>query len=106
LEIIDQLRKRVQELEARLAKDSQSSHLPLSSDRFKRQPKSLRTKGEKPSGGQKGHLGKHLMMVQPPDHVITHTPTVCPSCQQDVSQQPSERIVRRQVRSLMCQFLP
>jgi transposase len=97
LTIIAQLNQRVQELEARLSKDSHNSHLPPSSDRFTRQPKSLRKKSEKPSGGQKDHPGKHLMMVQTPDQIIVHTPEKCLSCQHDLSQQPSEKTLRRQV---------
>ena len=46
------LSERINVLEAQLAKDSHNSHLPPSSDRFHRQPKSLRTKSGKKPGGQ------------------------------------------------------
>jgi hypothetical protein len=39
-------------LQERLAKDNHNSHLPPSSDRLVRRPKSLRKKSEKQSGGQ------------------------------------------------------
>jgi len=97
LSTIAQLNQRVQELEARLSKDSHNSHLPPSSDRFSRQPKSLRKKSEKPSGGQKDHPGKHLKMVQTPDQIIVHTPEVCRWCQHDLSQEHSEKVSHRQV---------
>lgn len=70
MQTIAELTHQVQELEARLAKDSHNSHLPPSSDRFARQPKSLRKKSKKPIGGQKGHPGHHLQMVQTPDQVV------------------------------------
>jgi transposase len=54
-ELIAQLQQRVQALEEGLAKDSHNSHLPPSSDRFVRQPKSLRKKSGKKAGGQEGH---------------------------------------------------
>ncbi|GCE10741.1 IS66 family transposase [Tengunoibacter tsumagoiensis] len=100
VQTIEQLQQRIQELEQRLAKDSHNSHLPPSSDRFVRQPKSLRPKSEKPSGGQKGHPGKHLMMSATPDHIIVHPPDLCWDCQQDLTTQPILAITRRQVIDL------
>src|SRR5260370_20737479 len=58
--LIAQLQQQVQALEERLAKDSHNSHLPPSSDRFVRQPKSLRTKSGKKAGGQPGHTSTTL----------------------------------------------
>jgi transposase len=54
-EQMSRLSEQVTSLRERLAKDSHNSHLPPSSDRFGRKRKSLRTKSEKPSGGQAGH---------------------------------------------------
>src|SRR2546427_13210791 len=71
-EQISTLTKQVQELQARLAKDSHNSHLPPSSDRFARQPKSLRKKSGKKPGGQEGHPGKTLMFSACPDEVMVH----------------------------------
>src|SRR2546423_13709134 len=71
-ELIAHLQQRVQALEERLAKDSHNSHLPPSSDRFVRQPKSLRKKSGKKSGGQQGHPGRTLMFSPTPDAVIIH----------------------------------
>src|SRR5881275_2840538 len=67
---IASLTQHVKDLQDRLAKDSHNSSLPPSSDRFVRQPKSLRKKSEKPSGGQKGHPGTTLQFSQAPDEVI------------------------------------
>jgi transposase len=54
-EQITVLTERAQALEAQLVKNSRNSHLPPSSDRFVRQPKSLRKKSGKKPGGQEGH---------------------------------------------------
>jgi transposase len=78
------LTQQMQALQDRLAKNSRNSSLPPSSDRFGRQPKSLRKKSEKPSGGQAGHPGTTLQFSQTPDEVIEHQVTVCASCQQDL----------------------
>ncbi len=51
------LTAQVEDLQGRLSKDSHNSHLPPSSDRFKRTPKSLRKKSSKKAGGQPGHPG-------------------------------------------------
>jgi transposase len=100
LETIAQLTQRVQDLEARLAKDSHNSHLPPSSDRFSRQPKSLRKKSEKPSGGQAGHPGHHLTQVAAPDLTVVQEVSICEPCQQDLRAQPVDHLIRRQVVDL------
>src|SRR5260370_24399170 len=68
-EEISTLTKQVQELQARLAKDSHNSHLPPSSDRFARQPKSLRKKSGKKPGGQKGDPGARRSCSETADEV-------------------------------------
>jgi transposase len=90
----------VEDLHARLSKDSHQSQLPPSCDRFKRQPKSLRKKSGKPAGGQPGHPGQHLQMVEPPDQVISHVVETCPACQHDLRAVPTLQLDRRQVIEL------
>ena len=58
--LIAQWQQQVQALQERVDKDSHNSHLPPSSDRFVRQPKSLRQKSGKKAGGQRGHEGTTL----------------------------------------------
>ena len=94
---IASLTQHVKDLQDRLAKDSHNSSLPPSSDRFVRQPKSLRKKSEKPSGGQKGHPGTTLQFSQTPDEVIEHRVSVCASCQYDLRQVEACVTLRRQV---------
>jgi transposase len=94
---IASLTQHVKDLQDRLAKDSHNSSLPPSSDRFVRQPKSLRKKSEKPSGGQKGHPGTTLEFSQTPDEVIEHQVSVCASCQYDLREVEACVTLRRQV---------
>jgi transposase len=79
-----------------LSKDSHNSHLPPSSDRFVRQPKSLRTKSGKMPGGQEGHPGKMLMWREILDEVIVHPVTCCEHCQSDLQAVTLVQIERRQ----------
>lgn len=95
--LIAQLLQRVQTLEERQAKDSHNSHLPPSSDRFVRQPRSLRKKSEKPSGGQAGHPGQSLRFSSAPDEVIVQAVERCQQCQGDLHAVKPEAIERRQV---------
>ncbi|HZU67323.1 MAG TPA: IS66 family transposase [Ktedonobacteraceae bacterium] len=96
-ELIAHLQQRVQALEERLAKDSHNSHLPPSSDRFVRQPKSLRKKSGKKAGGQEGHPGATLAWHACPDEVIVHAVTCCDHCQYDLQGVKPLQIERRQV---------
>jgi transposase len=91
------LSQQVKDLQDRLAKDSHNSSLPPSSDRFGRQPKSLRKKSEKKSGGQEGHAGSTLRFCEKPDEVIEHRVMVCACCQHDLSQVEACVTLRRQV---------
>jgi transposase len=74
------LLERVQELEARLAKDSHNSGKPPSSDGLARRTKSLRKKSGKKPGGQLGHRGETLRLVAAPDAVVEQRPTACIGC--------------------------
>jgi len=91
-------KNRIQELEDRLAKTSRNSSKPPSSDGLnKPQPKSLRPRGQRPSGGQVGHPGQTLRMVDQPDHTVLHPVTQCACCQLSLAKRPLDRIEKRQV---------
>jgi transposase len=95
------LRKRVQTLEGRAALDSRNSHKPPSSDGLaKPKPKSLRTKSGRKTGGQPGHAGHALRMVDKPDRVVPHAVGRCAGCGRSLAGQPAERFDRRQVFEL------
>lgn len=103
-EQVSVLLARVQELEARLAKDSHNSGKPPSSDGLKRQlprTRSLRRKSGKKPGGQVGHPGETLHVVAEPDAVVAHRAAVCAACQAPLD--AGAEVVageRRQVRDL------
>ncbi len=94
---ISALSAQVKSLRDQLAKDSHNSHLPPSSDRFVRKPKSLRQKSEKPSGGQPGHEGLSLQWASTPDEVVEHHVEQCEACQHDLHTVSASHVERRQV---------
>src|SRR5260370_36526045 len=87
----------IKELEDRLAKDSRTSSKPPSSDGLARLPRSSRRPSGKPPGGQAGHPGHTLSMVEQPDEVVRHRPKVCRQCREDLSAVPGIVAERRQV---------
>src|SRR5258708_34455742 len=94
------LSEQLQALQGQLKKDSHNSHLPPSSDRFQRQPKSLRQKSGKQPGGQSGHPGSTLLLSPTPDQVIVHPVECCQHCQRDLRKVDSLTAERRQVLDL------
>src|SRR5260221_10753151 len=96
-----ELLARVQELEARLAKDSHNSSKPPSSDGLARKTKSLRRQSGKKPGGQLGHRGETLRLVAEPDVVVEHRPAACTGCQAPLDAvAPVVLRERRQVQDL------
>jgi transposase len=97
----ERLQARVAELEARLGMNSRNSHMPPSSDGpAKPAPKSLRGKSGRKPGGQPGHPGQALTLVDDPDETILHVPDCCAGCGAGLADRPVTRTVRRQVRDL------
>lgn len=92
--------ERIGQLEARLRLNSRNSSKPPSSDGLaKPAPKSLRLKGQRPVGGQKGHEGNTLRQSARIDEIIEHHGAgACPACQGQWS--AHEVIDRRQVFEL------
>lgn len=99
-EQVRQLSELVQALQERLKKDSHNSHLPPSSDRFGRRPKSLRQPSGKRPGGQEGHVGSTLCLSEHPDAVIVHEVENCTHCQHDLRGVACLQVERRQVIDL------
>jgi transposase len=100
LEQVKQLSEEVKRLQEQLAKTSQNSSLPPSSDRFSRQRKSrsLRQKSERKPGGQPGHQGHTLQMSPEPDERSLLAPvTHCEHCQADLTEIPAKTMECRQV---------
>src|SRR3990172_4330960 len=98
-----QLTARVEQLEARLGKDSHNSSKPPSSDgpaRRPRKPKSLRQRTGPRPGGQPGHPGHTLAMAEQPDETLTHRPDRCRACGEPLDAAPMVDLERRQVHDL------
>lgn len=96
-EHLAQANARIKELEATLAKDSRTSSKPPSSDGLARLPRSSRRPSDKRPGGQAGHPGHTLAMVEQPDEVVRHRPTVCRQCQEDLGAVVGMVAERRQI---------
>jgi transposase len=95
------LRQRVQTLEEQVAKDSHNSHKPPSSDGLaKPKPKSLRPPSQRPTGGQPGHPGHTLRMVEKPDRTVRHVVERCADCGRSLGKQAPDHVERRQVFDL------
>ena len=88
----------IQKLRDQLAKNSRNSGKPPSSDGLKKpRPHNLRKKTGRRSGGQKGHKGHTLGMVEQPDHVQVHQVSRCPHCATDLQSVERCEVERRQV---------
>src|SRR5438093_5689782 len=98
-EQITKLTARVKELEDRLAKNSQNSSKPPSTDQV-RKTKSLRKPKGNKSGGQPGHEGNTLRSVEKPDHIITHKIAKCCDCGFNLQDQAVSQYDCRQVFDL------
>jgi transposase len=107
--VIAELRARVAALEAenaelkrRLGMNSTNSSKPPSSDSpfTKPAPKSLRRKSGRKPGGQPGHPGSTLALVDDPNERQRHEPGPCTGCGASLVEAPEVGMERRQVFDL------
>jgi len=86
-------------LRATLDTTSRNSGKPPSSDGpgVKPHPKSQRVVSGRKPGGQPGHEGQTLRLVDAPDEVRVHAPARCHGCGQSLADVPALRRERRQV---------
>jgi len=96
---IDRLEERVKKLEDQIAKDSNNSSKPPSSDNAPRTKSQRKPSGKKP-GGQKGHKGQSLEMTSTPDHREIHEVNMCDNCEASLEQEIAHSHERRQVFDL------
>ncbi|MEI6424507.1 MAG: IS66 family transposase [Lentisphaerota bacterium] len=94
---VEKLEARNKELESQKNKDSHNSHKPPSSDGFKQVVKNSRVKSGKSTGGQEGHPGTTLTMVNEAEHIVRHTVTRCANCDKDLQHVSVKKLQRRQV---------
>lgn len=90
------------DLRRKLGLNSQNSSKPPSSDSpfDKPAPKSLRGKSGRKPGGQPGHPGSTLALVDDPDQMLRHEPGWCAKCGTDLSDATEVGVERRQVFDL------
>ena len=102
-QIISNQQRIIEDLVYRLSlyenkKNSKNSSIPPSQDPFgTNKTTSLREKSGKKVGGQSGHEGSTLEMVENPDEIIEHSPQYCSICGKDLSQIESHFEGRRQL---------
>ena len=95
-EAVVSLESRLKELEGRVEKTSRNSSKPPSSDGLRKGAAQPRRCGEKPSGGQAGHPGETLRMVETPDVVVDVRPSGVCVCGRKLSEQGAALKERRQ----------
>ena len=109
-EIIQELRQEIIELKSIIVKllaeiedlkhpkNSKNSSVAPSNDQNRvLKNQSLRVSSGKKVGGQNGHKGTTLKMVENPDTIVIHEPDFCNSCGNTLHDAPSEFIGRRQI---------
>lgn len=97
IELINRLLEQIQSLEDQLAQNSHNSSRPPCSDSFKRPvPKSRRELSGRSVGGQKGHEGHTLKMVENPDHTQWYWVDACEHCGSSLEEVEASDYERRQ----------
>lgn len=102
-ETLGRLAERMQNLEDQLAKNSRNSGKPPSSDGYDQpapRPKSLRKRSRRKSGGQRGHPGETLKVVEKPDFIKVHRVHECQHCGQSLQRRQAQGHEKRQVYDL------
>jgi transposase len=79
------LAARVEELERQAGRSSRNSSLPPSRDSPDARKQRPKKSSGRRQGGQPGHPGKHRQMVEDPDRVVEHWPSVCAGCGEQIS---------------------
>lgn len=96
-----ELSERLQQVEDQLSKNSGNSGKPPSTDGYEKPaPKSRRRHSGKKSGGQAGHAGHTLRMVETPDEIVVHPVEQCAHCQKSLKKVGVRALEKRQVLDL------
>jgi transposase len=99
---IQLLRTENEELKARLTQNSTNSNKPPASDGLHKKTikPGLPKQGDRKPGGQKGHPGRTLQMVDSPDVIVQHRPAQCANCGNDLSTVEASIGAKRQLFDL------
>ena len=93
-----ELSERLQQVEDRISKNSGNSGKAPSTDGYNKPlPKSRRKRSGKKSGGQPGHAGHTLKMVEQPDTVVVHPVEHCAHCEKSLRHISASAVEKRQV---------
>ena len=97
----NELTQEIKELKAKLNKNSRNSSKPPSSDGLAKPPQtqSLRKSSDRNPGGQPGHPGKHLALVDNPNEIVRYSADHCQQCHRSL-QNVRGKMERRQVFDL------
>ena len=103
-ERIEQFEAEVAELRRQLGQNSRNSSKPpaLDSPFTKPAPKSLRRRSGRKPGGQPGHPGSTLALVEDAGERKRHEPGPCAGCGASLADAPQVGMERRQVFDLPC----
>ena len=96
---IAQLETELAQLRAQVNQNSQNSHKPPSSEGYRKAPALPKPKTG-PRGGQPGHRGNTLRMLEHPDTLDEQCPEHCAGCGQPLIGLEAETVERRQVFDL------
>jgi Family of unknown function (DUF6444) len=100
-EQVEQLRREVADLAARVKQNSKNSSRPPSSDGLgEPAPKSLRKRTGRRPGRPKGQPGTTMSLTDHPDHVIRHEPGCCGRCGAGLGGARVTGLERRQVTEI------
>jgi len=95
---IQELHEVIHRLQDQVKKNSRNSSKPPSSDGLKKpRTTSLRTSGERPNGGQKGHQGHTLRQVEQPDQTKKYDVKECQHCHASLEHVEALQCEKRQV---------
>ncbi len=95
-DVLARYEQRLSEVEGKVEKTSQNSSKPPSSDGLKKGPAKPRQRGEKPLGGQPGHLSATREMVDTPDEIRELRPHGSCPCGASLDGLPARLGERRQ----------
>ena len=102
-QVVDQIKKltqRIKALEEKNDKDSHNSDKPSSTDGLHRRIHKRRESSGKKTGGQQGHEGTTLSMVEHPQQVRIHEVKVFQGCGKSLRQEKARGYEKRQVFDL------